>query len=80
MTTLLLVVGAYLLVGIIAVALLDLFTGRVRERIKAGAYETQILAGDKRLVAIIITVLALWLFWPFAIYAAVFQSGGKRGA
>lgn len=75
MTTLLLVVGAYLLVGIIAIALLDLFTGRVRERIKAGAYEAQIITGDKRLGAIIVTILALWLFWPLAIYAALFQKG-----
>ncbi len=73
MTTLLMLVGAYLLVGIIAIVLLDLLTGRVRERIKAGAYETQVITGDKRLVAIIVTVLALWLFWPLAIYAALFK-------
>lgn len=75
MTILLLVGGVYLGIGLIAIALLDLFTGRVRARIKAGAYETQIITGDKRLVAIIVTVLALWLFWPLAIYAALFQKG-----
>ncbi len=75
MTILLLVGGVYLGIGLIAVGLLDLFTGRVRGRIKLAAYDTQAVTGGNRKVAVVVTIGALWLFWPFAIYAALFQRG-----
>ena len=78
MVTILLMVAIYLVGGILAIVLLDLFTGRVRERIKIGAYETQSITGGKRRMALIVTALGLWLFWPLAIYAALFQKGDRR--
>lgn len=73
--------GIYLLLGIIAIGLLDLLTGRVRKRLKLASYETQgkmvasgSLVGVK--TAYILTLLALWLFYPIAIYGAI---TGKKG-
>ena len=67
---------AYLLLGIVALGLLDLITGRVRGRLKTASYETQVkfvltgsFVGPK--TAVILTGLALWLFWPVAIYGAI---------
>ena len=71
MDTLLLVVGGYLLVGVIAIGLLDILTGRVRNRLKSASVDTMALTGENRIVALIITALALWLLWPAAIYAAI---------
>jgi len=65
------VLGSYLLLGIIAIGLLDIITGRVRARLKGAATEVQVLTGENRVLAIVVTVLALWLLWPAAIYAAV---------
>lgn len=65
------IVGVYLVTGILAVVLLDILTGRVRERIKGASVETQTLTGDSPKVAFVVTVLALWLLWPVAIYAAI---------
>ena len=66
-----LVVGGYLLVGVIAIGLLDILTGRVRNRLKSASVDTMALTGENRIVALIITALALWLLWPAAIYAAI---------
>ncbi len=69
----LLVIGGYFLAGIFALMLLDLLTGRVRGRVGAAAYETQTVTGGGRIVSVFVTVFALWLLWPAAIYAALFQ-------
>lgn len=73
------VLGLYLVAGIIALILLDLITGRIRKRIKIASFDTQekmtakgSYIGTKQ--AMIITVLALWVLWPVAIYVAIFSS------
>lgn len=76
-------VGAYLGLGIIAIILLDLFTGRVRKRLKLASYETQeklVLSGSfvGVKVAMFLTVFALWLFWPVAIYGALSSLKGEK--
>ena len=70
------VVGAYLFVGIIAIVLLDKFTGRVRARLNLASFDTQEKLATTgffvgRRMAIILTLVALWLFYPVAIYGAV---------
>lgn len=76
MTSGLILLGVYLLLGIIAIVLLDLRTRRVRNRLKTASVDTQsklALSGsfvDSKM-ALIITVIALWIFWPAAIYGAI---------
>lgn len=80
METILLVIAVYLLVGIITLTLLDILTKRIRTRLEGASYESQeklAVSGSPvgRKTALAITVLALWIFWPVAIYGAI----GKRG-
>ena len=76
------VIGGYLLAGVVVLMLLDLFTGRVRKRIRVASYETQErltatgnITGAK--TAVLLTLLALWMFWPVAIYGALTTLGDK---
>ena len=69
--TIFMVLGIYLLVGVLAILILDLLTSRVRSRIKGSSLEVQVLIGENRILAIVITILALWIFWPLAIYSAI---------
>ena len=74
--TIQLALGLYLIIGVIALVSLDLFTGRVRKRLKAASYDTQkkmMVSGSYvgPRTALVIIVLALWIFWPFAIYGAI---------
>lgn len=66
----------YFTVGFVALLIFDLITGRIRRKLKPASVEAQDklvksgnVVGTK--TAIIITILALWVFWPFAIYAAI---------
>jgi len=68
--------GLYFGLGIIAIGILDLCTGRVRKRLREASYETQSkLAVSGSFIgvktALFLTIVALWLFWPIAIYGAV---------
>ena len=79
MDVILTVLGAYLVVGIIAICLLFILTGKMRKRLKDASIDTQekmtakgSYIGTKQ--AMIITMLALWIFWPVAIYGAIFSS------
>lgn len=73
MVGVLLAVGGYLAIGVLAILLLEILTRRVSRRIVAVSYDTQAVTGGGRWVAIGATALALWVFWPLAIYAALFQ-------
>lgn len=73
MNALLLGIGVYLLAGFTAIILLDLFTGRVRGRLKTASIDTRALIGGGARAALVVTVAALWVFWPLAIYAALFK-------
>jgi len=70
------ILGIYLLLGVLALCFLDMLTGRIRSRIKAASYQTQnklMFSGTfiSLLTAVILTGLALWIFWPVAIYGAI---------
>jgi len=76
------IIGIYLLTGIVALGLLDLFTGRIRRKLKSASYQAQAkLAASGSLVgikmAMILTLIALWIFWVVAIYGAI--SNKKEG-
>ena len=68
--------GIYLLTGLVALGLLDVFTGRIRKKLKSASYQTQAkLAASGSLVgrktAMILILIALWIFWVVAIYGAI---------
>lgn len=70
------IIGIYLLTGLVALGLLEIFTGRIRKKLKSASYQTQAkLAASGSLVgtkaAMILTVIALWIFWVVAIYGAI---------
>lgn len=72
----------YLAVGLLALALLDITTGRIRKGLKTASIDAQsqlatsgTYVGSKG--ALILTIVALWLFWVAAIYAAL--RGEKNG-
>ena len=77
--TLITVVIAYLAIGLLALAVFDLTTKRIRNGLRDASYETQItvantgvfgvLLGSK--LAVVVISVALWIFWPAAIYGAV---------
>lgn len=76
MDTVLLGVGLYLFLGFLVLTMFEVATGRIRTRIKEASYETQSrlsvsgnYVGSK--TAFALTIGALWIFWPFVIYAAI---------
>ena len=71
MNTIWVTLAIYLALGLVAIAVLDLTTKRVRRRLLTAAYDTQQLIGESRKVAIVVTTLALWALWPVAIYGAL---------
>ncbi|KKM65835.1 hypothetical protein LCGC14_1487300 [marine sediment metagenome] len=71
MTGLLVGAGLYLILGLLSLVLLDLRTQRIRDRLREASYDTQALMMSGIRTAIVVTALALWVFWPFAIYGAV---------
>lgn len=72
---------AYLLAGVVALVVLDISTGRIRNRIAAASQETQEkLTTSGNIVGIrtarVVILFALWLLWPIAIFGALFGKGG----
>ena len=82
----LVVIGAYLAAGIIALVGFDLLTSRVRDNLSRASAETQtrvvtqrVLLGSRSAKAV--TLLATWVFWPVVFYGYVesrVKEGGKR--
>ncbi len=70
MDALLAILACYLVVGAAAIFLLDLLTGRVRSKLRAASLDVIVLTGSAK-AALAVTLIALWVFWPAAIYAAV---------
>lgn len=69
-------VALYFIIGIVALGLLDLTTGRIRRQLKEASIETQTrLVHTGQFVgtrtAVLLTLGALWLFWWLAIYSAI---------
>jgi len=77
MNSALIALVSYFSAGLIAILLLERLTGRVRGRLRDASYDTRdklIYAGSIVIgtrTAIVVTLLALWIFWPFAIYGAL---------
>lgn len=83
-TVALIVLGIYLTLGVLALLVLDLVTHRVRQRLTDASYDTQSkLAQTGQYVssrtALIIIIVALWIFWPAAIYSAITSGGNRNG-
>ena len=81
-TTILTGLGIYLLLGVIALGILDLSTKRIRRRLRPASYDTlDRLAGTGQAIgvktAVVVTSLALWLFWPVAVYG-MFKGGSNE--
>ena len=76
------VIGIYLLSGIVVLGLFDLFTGRIRRKLKTASYQAQEkLAASGSFVgvktAMALTLIALWIFYTVAIYVAIRKSKGS---
>ncbi len=80
MVEVLIVGSVYLLLGLLAIIALEILTGRVRSRLWVASQDTEIVTGGGRWVALTVTLLALWCFWPFAIFAALSNKGDKDGS
>jgi len=65
------ILGIYLGVGIACLAILDYLTGRIRKGMDSAVFQVASLMQAGERVAIIITVVFLWLFWPAAVYGAL---------
>ena len=75
-------IGVYFATGIVALGLLDLLTRRIRTRLSSatmGAKDKLAISGSfvGNKEATILTIGALWLLWPVAIFSAV--KGDKNG-
>jgi len=78
------------LVGILALAVLDILTKRIRHRLRDASYDTQAALLDRAQVqpgakmALAITIIALWLLWLPVIMGALYDwfrglMGGNNG-
>ncbi len=65
------IVAGYLTVGTLMLCLLELRTKRISSRLKPASLDIQQITGGSSKMALVVTVLALLVLWPFAIYAAV---------
>ena len=68
--------AVYLITGILALLLLELTTKRISRNLKDSSYDMQEILAKAGLVlplkvALIITAVALYLFWPVAIYGTI---------
>ena len=90
MSILVTVISVYLLVGILALAVLDILTKRIRHRLRDASYDTQatLLDGVQMQpgakMALAITIIALWLLWLPVIMGALYDwfrglIGGNNG-
>lgn len=79
MNTILTIIGIYLVIGFVALCILDILTNRIRTKLRSASAETQsrlVIAGNYvgNKSSIVLTLVALWLFWPVAIYGALSPS------
>jgi ABC-type phosphate transport system permease subunit len=72
------IIGLYFVVGLAAIMILDALTGRVRHRIKESSADAQLIimnqvkAPISIKASLFVTLIALWVWWPFAIGSAIF--------
>lgn len=70
------ILGVYFSLGLIALCVLDIITGRIRKRLRSASLEAQSkLAVTGNFVggrsSVVLVMVALWLFWPIAIWGAL---------
>ncbi len=70
------IAGIYFGVGLLSLIVLDLCTKRIRTRIKDASIEAAVKISDTgnyvtEKMALILTLVALFIFWPAAIYGAL---------
>jgi len=81
------VISVYLFVGILALAVLDILTKRIRRRLRDAAYETQSQLMDRvqmrpgNQMSMLITAAVLWVFWLPVVLGALYDwlRGGNNG-
>ena len=81
------VISMYLFVGILALAVLDILTKRIRHRLRDAAYETQTQLMDRvqmrpgNQMSMLITTAVLWVFWLPVVLGALYDwlRGGNNG-
>lgn len=71
MDTIVVIVGVYMMAGLLALVLFDWLTGRVRHRLGGAFYDTQSKLMTGRKTSIGLTVIALWVFWLAVIGIAL---------
>ena len=76
MGVVLVILVGYFSAGLLALCVLDALTGRVRNRLRSASVEVQDgLATTGSFVgrrsSVVLLLVALWLFWPAAIYGAL---------
>jgi len=76
--TFIIAIMVYLIVGLLALAILDLTTKRIRSKLRDASYETQTVVANTNTgtylgnkLAIVVILTALWIFWPAVIWGAV---------
>ena len=75
---------AYFVLGLVAVLLLELFTGRVRRNFSDAQEDTRqkLLASGNYMgqrTSWLVMAGAIWLFWPAALFGVIRSSGGNNG-
>lgn len=80
-----LVIAVYFIGGLLALLVLDLLTKRVRTKLGSATEDAryQLLATGtymSRKSALVAVVVALWLFWPVAIWGALSTIGKGAGS
>ena len=78
MTIVLVCLGCYLLAGFGALCILEGATKRISSRIKTASLDTYQVIGESPKLALVLTLIALWVFWPAAIYAAFVPEKVKK--
>ena len=76
MNILLIIVVVYFALGVISLLVLEVTTHRISKRLKAASVEAQVKLSDNgqfigSKTAILMTFMALFLFYPAAVYAAI---------
>ena len=77
-----LIIGVYLVVGLVAVAIFEKVTGRIRRRLSHASDEARanlLNSGTyvKEKEGIALVLLATWIFWPALLLGATIKKGDK---
>lgn len=78
------ILGTYFVLGLAAIILLELLTGKVRRNFADAQDDARqkLLASGNYMgnrTSWLVMAGALWLFWPAALYGVIRSSGGDNG-